>query len=147
MKNKVLIVTTIILFVIGMIILSRYLNNMEKTEINKPEENKQEASKVEIIKVNSANFEEEVLKSKKTVLIDFYADWCGPCKAYAPIVEAFAKENEDIKVVKVNVDESEDLAIKYKAMSIPTTVIIKDGKEVDRAIGIINKSILEEMVK
>ena len=147
MKNKVLIVIAIILFVIGMIILSNYLNDMNKTEINNEQANKQEESKVEIIKVNSANFEEEVLKSEKTVLIDFYADWCGPCKAYAPIVEAFAAENEDIKVVKVNVDESEDLAIKYKAMSIPTTVIIKDGKEVDRAIGIVNKSILVEMVK
>ena len=106
-----------------------------------------EENKIQIPKVTSANFEEEVLNSDKTVLIDFYADWCGPCKAYSPIIETFASENEDIKVVKVNVDDSEDLAIKYNAMSIPTTVVIKDGKEVNRAVGIISKSNLAELVK
>lgn len=97
-----------------------------------------------IINGNKNNFK-ELINNK--VIVDFYADWCGPCKAYAPIVEAFAAENEDIKVVKVNVDDSEDLAIKYNAMSIPTTVVIKNGKEVNRAIGIISKSNLAELVK
>jgi len=147
MKSKILIVITIIIFVVGMIILSNYLNNINNTEINNLEENKVSESKVEILKVTSDNFEEEVLKSEKIVLIDFYADWCGPCKAYSPIVEAFAAENEDIKVVKVNVDDSEDLAIKYKAMSIPTTIIIKNGKEINRAVGIISKNNLAQMVK
>jgi len=145
MKNKILIVIAIILFIIGMVILSNYLNNIDKVE-NK-DENIVEENKVEIQKVTSRNFEEEVLNSEKTVVIDFYADWCGPCKAYSPIVEAFAAENEDIKVVKINVDDSEDLAIKYNAMSIPTTVVIKNGKEVNRAIGIISKSNLTELVK
>ena len=148
MKNKILIVISIILFAVGMIILSNYLNNMDKVGVENKDSNiVEENKKVEIQKVISANFEEEVLNSDKTVLIDFYADWCGPCKAYAPIVEAFAAENEDIKVVKVNVDDSEDLAIKYNAMSIPTTVVIKNGKEVNRAIGIISKSNLAELVK
>jgi len=145
MKNKILIVIAIILFIMGMVVLSNYLNNIDKVE-NK-DENIVEENKVEIQKVTSRNFEEEVLNSEKTVVIDFYADWCGPCKAYSPIVEAFAAENEDIKVVKINVDDSEDLAIKYNAMSIPTTVVIKNGKEVNRAIGIISKSNLTELVK
>ena len=146
MKNKILVIIITILFVIGMIILNNYLNNMDNAEMN-DKENIAEESKVEIKKITSLNFEEEVLNSDKTVLIDFYADWCGPCKAYSPIVEAFAAENENIKVVKVNVDDSEDLAIKYNAMSIPTTVVIKNGKEVNRAVGIISKSNLAELVK
>lgn len=144
MKNKILIVTMIIFFIIGMIILSVYLNNIPSTE--QSEEKITEKSEVEIMQVTSSNFEEEVLKSEKTVLIDFYADWCGPCKTYSPIVKKFASENKDIKVVKVNVDDSQDLAIKYNAMSIPTTVIIKNGEEVNRAVGVISKSYLTQLV-
>ena len=142
MKNKILIIIVTILFVVGMIILSIYLNNRNKVEISKEEE-----SGMEIMKVTSANFEEEVLNSDKTVLIDFYADWCGPCKAYSPIVESVAAENENIKVVKINVDNAQDIVIKYQVMSIPTTVVIKDGKEVNRAVGMMSKSDLVEMVK
>ena len=142
MKNKILIIIGTLFFVIGMIILSIYLNNMNKVEISKEEDNT-----MEIMKVTSANFEEEVLNSEKTVLIDFYADWCGPCKAYSPIVESVASENEDIKVVKINVDEAQDVAIKYQVMSIPTTVVIKNGQEVNRAVGMMSKSDLVEMVK
>ena len=142
MKNKILIVIATLFFVIGMIILSIYLNNMNKVEISKEEENT-----MEIMKVTSANFEEEFLNSDKTVLIDFYAEWCGPCKAYSPIVEAVANENEDIKVVKIDVDNAQDIAMKYQVMSIPTTVVIKNGQEVNRAVGMISKSDLVEMVK
>ena len=142
MKNKILIIILTVLFVVGMIILSIYLNNRNKVEISKEEE-----SGMEIMKVTSANFEEEVLNSDKTVLIDFYAEWCGPCKAYSPIVEAVASENEDIKVVKIDVDNAQDIAMKYQVMSIPTTVVIKDGKEVNRVVGLVSKSDLVEMVK
>ena len=142
MKNKILILITTIFFIIGMILLSIYLNNRNNVEISNEEE-----STMEIMKVTSANFEEEVLKSDKTVLIDFYADWCGPCKMYSPIVEAVAEENEDIKVVKIDVDNAQDLAMKYQVMSIPTTVVIKDGKEVNRVVGMVSKSDLIEMVK
>ena len=102
---------------------------------------------MEILKVTSENFEEEVLKSDKTVLIDFYADWCGPCKMLSPIIEAVANENEDIKVVKINVDKAQDLAIEYQVMSIPTIVVIKDGQEVNRTVGVVSKSQIVEMVK
>ena len=142
MKSKILIIITTVFFIAGMIILSIYLNNRDKVEISEEEE-----STMEIMKVTSANFEEEVLNSDKTVLIDFYADWCGPCKAFSPVVESVASENEDIKVVKVNVDDAQDLAIKYQVMSIPTTVVIKNGQEVNRAVGMMSKSDLVEMVK
>ena len=97
--------------------------------------------------VNSQNFEEEVLKNEKLVLVDFYADWCGPCKMLSPIIDQIAEENTNIKVVKVNVDESQDLAMKYQVMSIPTLVIIQEGKEINRSVGLVDKSQIENMVK
>ena len=100
-----------------------------------------------VIKVSNENFNSEVISSDKPVLIDFYADWCGPCKMLSPIIEAVANENEDIKVVKINVDKAQDLAIEYQVMSIPTIVVIKDGQEVNRTVGVVSKSQIEEMVK
>ena len=102
---------------------------------------------MEILKVNSQNFEEEVLKSEKPVLVDFYADWCGPCKMLSPIIDQVAEENEDIKVVKVNVDDAQDLAMKYQVMSIPTLVVIKEGKEINRSVGLIDKNQVVNMIK
>ena len=102
---------------------------------------------MEIINVTSENFKEEVLSSSKTVIIDFYADWCGPCKMFAPIIEEIAAENENVKVVKINVDQAQDLAMEYQVMSIPTVVIIKDGKEINRNIGIASKTQILEMIK
>ena len=102
---------------------------------------------MEIIKVNNQNFEEEVIKSEKTVLIDFYADWCGPCKMLSPIIDEIAEENSEIKVVKVNVDDSQDLAMKYQVMSIPTLVVIKNGEEVNRSVGLIDKSQVANLIK
>ena len=122
------------------------LNTEQMTNELSQNKNKEE-EKMEILKVTSANFEEEVLKSEKPVLIDFYADWCGPCKMISPVVEAVAKENEDIKVVKVNVDDAQDLAIKYEVMSIPTLVVIKDGEEANRTIGLIDKNQILNMIK
>lgn len=102
---------------------------------------------MEIIKVNGQNFEEEVIKSEKPVLIDFYADWCGPCKMLSPIIDEIAEENSEIKVVKVNVDDSQDLAMKYQVMSIPTLVVIKNGEEVNRSVGLIDKSQVANLIK
>ena len=102
---------------------------------------------MEIIKVNGQNFEEEVIKSEKPVLIDFYADWCGPCKMLSPIIDEVAEENTDIKVVKVNVDDAQDLAMKYQVMSIPTLVVIKNGEEVNRSVGLIDKSQVLNLIK
>ena len=102
---------------------------------------------MEILKINEDNFEKEVLESEKTVLIDFFADWCGPCKMLSPIIEQFAKENDKVKVVKINVDELPDLAVKYGVRSIPTLVVIKNGEEVNRSVGLIDKSEILELVK
>lgn len=104
-----------------------------------------EAGKV--IEVTETTFEEEVLKSDKTVLIDFYADWCGPCKILSPIIEEVAKENPDLKVVKIDVDKNESLAYEYRAYSIPTLVVIENGVEVNRAVGAIPKKDVLELIK
>ncbi len=88
-----------------------------------------------ITKVNLENFAQEVLKSEKKVLLDFYADWCGPCQMMMPEMEAFAEENDSIKVCKHNVDESTDLAVTFGVMSIPTVLLFDKGQEVKRFIG------------
>ena len=100
-----------------------------------------------IISVNKENFENEVLNSDKTVLIDFYADWCGPCKMLSGVVEQFANENENIKVVKISVDDEQDLAIEYGVMSIPTLVVIKNGQEANRSVGLVSKDDIFNLVK
>ena len=94
---------------------------------------------MKIEKITNDNFKTEVLQSEMSVLVDFYADWCGPCKMLAPIVDEIAQENDDIKVAKVNVDENPNIALDYKVMSIPTLVVIKGGKEVSRSVGVVDK--------
>ena len=102
---------------------------------------------MEVLKISVDSFKKEVLEESNKVLVDFYADWCGPCKMLSPIVEDVAKEVENVKFVKINVDEAQDLAIKYNIMSIPTLVLIKEGKEVNRVVGLVSKSELMEIIK
>lgn len=80
-------------------------------------------------------------------VIDFYADWCGPCKILSPIVDEVAEENEKIKVVKINIDQEENLAVEYQILSIPTLVVIKNGKEVKRSVGVVDKEEILDLVK
>ena len=87
------------------------------------------------ISVNKNNFNQEVLNSDKPVLMDFWAPWCGPCRMVAPLVEEIAKERSDIKVVIINVDEEQELAMQFGVMSIPTLVVMKDGKIVNQVTG------------
>ncbi len=90
---------------------------------------------------NSDNFEDEVLKSDIPVLVDFYADWCGPCKMMAPIVDQIAEEyNGKVKVGKLNVDDSNDIAGKYQVMSIPTFLVFKDGEVAEKVVGGVSKA-------
>ena len=96
------------------------------------------------IKLSSENFEKEVLKSEKPVLVDFYADWCGPCNAMAPVIEELATELDGkAKVGKINVDEKPDIAVEYNVMSIPTLIVFKNRKEEKRLVGLRNK---EELI-
>lgn len=101
------------------------------------------------LKLNSENFEREVLDSNEPVLVDFYADWCGPCKMMGPIVEELAEKLQGkAKVGKVNVDENQDLAMEYTVMSIPTLIIFRDGKEAKRFVGVRDKNeLLNEFLK
>ena len=142
MLKKVLFIILMIIFVISLIFISQTLKKESEKKLassNEQVEYQNEENKTNILNVTSENFESEVLQSDKTVLIDFYADWCGPCKILSPIVEEVAKENTNVKVVKINVDSEQEIAIKYRIMSIPTLVVIKDGKEINRAIGVIEK--------
>lgn len=97
--------------------------------------------------VNQGNFKQEVLEASLPVLVDFWAPLCGPCQTVAPLIEKIVVENrERLKVVKVNTDENPELPAKYNIMSIPTLILFKDGKEVNRVVGF-NPGKIEEMVK
>ena len=85
--------------------------------------------------ITKDNFQETVLNSSKPTLLDFWAPWCGPCRAVVPLVEEIAGERSDIQVGKINVDEEQELASQFRVMSIPTLVVMKNGKAVNRAVG------------
>ncbi|HNQ18498.1 MAG TPA: thioredoxin [Smithellaceae bacterium] len=94
------------------------------------------------------NFEQEVLKSEKPVLVDFWAPWCGPCKAIGPIIEELAAQLKDsVKVMKMNVDDSQKTAVNYSVRSIPTLILFKEGKIVDTIVGLVPKEKIEALVK
>ena len=101
---------------------------------------------MKVIEVNKENFEKEVINSDKKVLADFNADWCGPCKMLKPIVEEFADNNEDIKVVSINIDDEDELAEKYSVSSIPCLVVFDKGKEVKRNVGLISRDDIDSLI-
>lgn len=99
-----------------------------------------------VIHITAENFESEVMNSDKPVLLDFWAAWCGPCRMIAPVVEEIANERTDIKVGKIDVDDQAELAGRFGIMSIPTLVVVKDGKVVNQSVGAKPKAQILEML-
>ena len=99
-----------------------------------------------VIKISKENFASEVLKSDKPVLLDFYADWCAPCRMVGPIVSEIANERRDVKVGKINVDEQPELAAQFQVMSIPMLAVIENGKLKNQVVGYRSKKQIEEML-
>lgn len=100
-----------------------------------------------ITKLTNENYEQEVLQAKGTVVVDFYADWCGPCQMQAPIIEELAAEKTDVKFCKLNTDEAVAVAIQNGISSIPTIMIVKDGQIVYKEAGLTSKAELENLLK
>lgn len=99
-----------------------------------------------VVDVSQKNFESEVLHNEQKVLVDFNADWCGPCKMLKPILEEIAANNDKIKIVSVNMDNEEELAEEYEVSSIPCLVLFENGKETKRKIGLMSKDDIEEII-
>lgn len=147
MDNKKKLIIEIILFIlllIGVTVIYNYLiNKNNEQEIQGNVEEKQ----VQIMEIkNAEQFEKEVINESKTVFVDFYATWCMPCRTMNPIIKEIAKEHEEVKFVKIDVDKNEELAIKYNVMNIPTMLIIKNGEVTKTFVGITDKeSIVKEL--
>lgn len=145
MSEKKKLIIEIVLFImllIGITVTYNYFTNKDtKQSIQENSlKNSEEEEKVEIMEIKSMEqFEQEVKKEEGIVLIDFYATWCMPCKAMSPILEEIAKEYEEVKVVKVDVDKNEELAIQHNVMSIPTILIMKNGEVIKTFVGITSK--------
>ena len=100
-----------------------------------------------VVKLTAENFDQEVMQSDKPVLVDFYADWCGPCKMMSPVVEEISNEEPEIKVCKINIDEEMGIAQRFGVMSIPTFIAFKNGEISGKQIGAVPKNALLDLVK
>lgn len=99
-----------------------------------------------VLHLTKENFEKEVIQSGQKVLVDFWADWCGPCKMLGPVIEELAEEVKTVKVAKVNVDEEQELAAQYRIMSIPTVILFEGGVPVETSVGVKSKAAFKQMI-
>jgi thioredoxin 1 len=97
--------------------------------------------------LNAENFQQDVLNNEKTVVVDFYADWCGPCKMLSPVLDGLAEEMTGVDFFKLNVDNAQELCMKYRVMTIPTLIVFKGGEEKQRSIGLQGKDMLRRMIE
>ena len=151
MKGKIITIVLILAFV-GFLVWANFAIDKENEKIAREnEENSTTSEEVSgpsrVIEVTSSNFNEEVINSSVPVLIDFYADWCGPCKILSPIVEEVSSQYEDVKFVKIDIDSNQDIANDYMITSIPTLVYIKNGEEQNRVLGAVNKDTVETLIE
>lgn len=119
--------------------ISQNVINRAKQNTIEPKAQEKIVNNEKVLQMSSNNFEEEVLKSEKPVLLEFYADWCKPCQDLATIIDEIALEQNDIKVCKINTDEAQDLKAQYEIKAVPTIVCIKSGKEANRAVEVRSK--------
>ena len=99
-----------------------------------------------VLKITKDNFDDEVINSDKPVILDFWAEWCGPCKMYSPVIEELSDELADVKVGKINIDEEFELSQKFKVMSIPTTIVMENGEVKNKAVGVQTKAEVLQML-
>lgn len=99
-----------------------------------------------VLKIDGNNFEEKILNAQGTAVVDFWADWCGPCRMFSPIIEQFAAKHPEVTVGKINVDENPQLAEKYRMMGIPTLLVFRDGKVTATSVGVKPQKALEGMI-
>ena len=144
-KKKLLILFLgLLIIIVGATII---VNNKTKNVVSvntSAEENVKKTSFV--LDVNEENFETEVKNSDKKVLIDFYADWCGPCNRLVPLVDKVAEENQNVKVVRIDVDQNENLMNQYNVHSIPTLIVVENGEEVRRSVGLIPEESIVNLI-
>ena len=153
MKEKIKIIVLIVVLVICIFGIKYILDTETEKMINNDAFSEEYYDESEDLKVSSVitvtedTFDEEVLNSDKKVVVDFYADWCGPCKQMEPIFEKVASETKDVKFVRLNVDYAQGLSLKYGAYSIPFLVVFENGEVVETNTGLISESTLKELIK